>query len=268
MQETKHTFNNILFLQGRFYRSIQKRTKLLKMIFQRILENKLANLLKEQLNNKTKLKKIDIVCEEQIGIIDNQDSILMNLLLGYYTKRNKNIEYIHFFEHQTPIMRSILFDWISEVCKEFTLKRETLHLCIHIIDRYMQIYKQELQLLGLARNLSQASNYSFTEQQIIKKEQHMLTQLQWLINPPTLYLWSTWYLYLTSFVHIASTFIALFDCVILDITLYQFQEERLLHLFFIWFYLNNLVKAHTKEQLKISSKKRSFRFSTHLQTVY
>jgi cyclin E len=50
-------------------------------------------------------------------------------------------------------MRSILYDWISEVCKEFTLKRETFHLCVHNLDRYMskiQIAKSELQLLGLA----------------------------------------------------------------------------------------------------------------------
>lgn len=44
-------------------------------------------------------------------------------------------------------MRSILYDWISEVCKEFTLKRETFHLCIHNLDRYMSkihISKSEL----------------------------------------------------------------------------------------------------------------------------
>ncbi|CAD8145454.1 unnamed protein product [Paramecium pentaurelia] len=215
---------------------------------------------------RTKLKKIDIVCDEQIEINNNQDSIFDEFTLRLLYQ--KELEYkIHpsFFDHQTnitPIMRSILFDWISEVCKEFTLKRETFHLCVHNLDRYMskiQISKQELQLLGLAslsiackieeiyppkiNDFSQASNYSFTEQQIIEKEQHILTQLKWLINPPTLYLWSSWYLSqwdiyypqpklqikqptqasYTLFRH----YMTLLDCVILDIKLYQFTNREI-----------------------------------------
>lgn len=34
-------------------------------------------------------------------------------------------------------MRSTLIDWLAEVCKEFTLKRETFHLCVHNLDRYL-----------------------------------------------------------------------------------------------------------------------------------
>jgi hypothetical protein len=37
----------------------------------------------------------------------------------------------------THVMRAVLIDWLVEVCKEFTLKRETLHLAIHNFDRYM-----------------------------------------------------------------------------------------------------------------------------------
>lgn len=44
-------------------------------------------------------------------------------------------------------MRAILYDWISEVCKEFALKRETYYLAMHNLDRYMEkvrISKSEL----------------------------------------------------------------------------------------------------------------------------
>lgn len=34
-------------------------------------------------------------------------------------------------------MRAVLIDWLVEVCKEFTLKRETLHLAVHNFDRFM-----------------------------------------------------------------------------------------------------------------------------------
>lgn len=34
-------------------------------------------------------------------------------------------------------LRAILVDWIMEVCKEFTLKRETFHLAVHNMDRYI-----------------------------------------------------------------------------------------------------------------------------------
>jgi hypothetical protein len=34
-------------------------------------------------------------------------------------------------------MRAVLIDWLIEVCKEFSLKRETLHLAVHNFDRFM-----------------------------------------------------------------------------------------------------------------------------------
>lgn len=50
-------------------------------------------------------------------------------------------------------MRAILIDWIMEVCNEFTLKRETFHLAVNYVDRYMSIVvnvsKSELQLIGI-----------------------------------------------------------------------------------------------------------------------
>lgn len=36
-------------------------------------------------------------------------------------------------------MRSILLDWAMEVCMEYLMKRETFHLAINYIDRYLDI---------------------------------------------------------------------------------------------------------------------------------
>ena len=51
-------------------------------------------------------------------------------------------------------MRAILIDWMMEVCMEFTLKRETFHISLNLVDRYLSkvphIQKMELQLVGLA----------------------------------------------------------------------------------------------------------------------
>jgi len=34
-------------------------------------------------------------------------------------------------------MRAILLDWMMEVCAEFNLKRETFHLAVIYVDRYL-----------------------------------------------------------------------------------------------------------------------------------
>jgi cyclin E len=51
-------------------------------------------------------------------------------------------------------MRAILFDWMMEVCTEFTLKRETYHMACNFVDRYLSlsqsIPKNYLQLLGVS----------------------------------------------------------------------------------------------------------------------
>ena len=45
-------------------------------------------------------------------------------------------------------------DWVMEVSSEFTLKRETFHLAISYIDRFLSVHKNvpktEFQLVGLA----------------------------------------------------------------------------------------------------------------------
>ncbi len=51
-------------------------------------------------------------------------------------------------------MRTMLLDWISEVCEEFRQKRETLHLATFYIDKFLSKTQNyplgKLQLIGAA----------------------------------------------------------------------------------------------------------------------
>lgn len=37
-----------------------------------------------------------------------------------------------------PHMRIMLLDWVMEVCNEFRFKRQTYHLAVYYIDRYLE----------------------------------------------------------------------------------------------------------------------------------
>lgn len=39
----------------------------------------------------------------------------------------------------TSIMRAILIDWMMEVCMEFQLKRDTFHLAVKLVDRFLSL---------------------------------------------------------------------------------------------------------------------------------
>lgn len=52
----------------------------------------------------------------------------------------------------SPRMRTILLDWLIEVCEVYRLHRETFYLAADFFDRYMsremQMPKTKLQLIG------------------------------------------------------------------------------------------------------------------------
>lgn len=52
-----------------------------------------------------------------------------------------------------PRMRAILLDWLVEVCEVYRLHRETYHLAMDFVDRYLatqsDLPKQQLQLIGI-----------------------------------------------------------------------------------------------------------------------
>eukprot|EP00761_Pharyngomonas_kirbyi_P014151 gb/GECH01014181.1/.p1 GENE.gb/GECH01014181.1/~~gb/GECH01014181.1/.p1 ORF type:complete len:363 (+),score=56.19 gb/GECH01014181.1/:1-1089(+) len=71
----------------------------------------------------------------------------------------------YMFTSQTEInsrMRAILVDWLNEVAQEYSLKRETLHLTVNFLDRFLSrrpVSRDRLQLVGITCMLI-ASKYS------------------------------------------------------------------------------------------------------------
>lgn len=56
-------------------------------------------------------------------------------ITSYCLSRQRNI---------TPKMREILIDWMIEVAEEFMLKRETVHISINYIDRFLLLAPYEI----------------------------------------------------------------------------------------------------------------------------
>jgi hypothetical protein len=79
--------------------------------------------------------------EESIVIADRQ---LMCIRNKDYMKSHKFIN---------PYMRSMLFDWIMEVSRQFYFKRNTYHLAIVLVDVYLSVVldiaTSHLQLVGV-----------------------------------------------------------------------------------------------------------------------
>ena len=98
-------------------------------------------------------------------------------------------------------MRSIMIDWIFEVCLEYKLSRDTLYLAVNMIDRFLSVYispKSKLQLVGVTALYVSAkynelvtpniedyvyiTDHTYTGDQITQLEQHLLVKLDWNLN--------------------------------------------------------------------------------------
>lgn len=129
-----------------------------------------------------------------------------------YLKRHSSIE-----SH----MRAILLDWLIEIAHAYRLHRETLHLSLEYMDRFMSLCKQEmkvdrLQLIGmtalflaskveeiyppkLKELASHMENYSNNNEEAISQfELFMLKTLNWEISPVTCNTWLMTYLQIAS----------------------------------------------------------------------
>ena len=112
-----------------------------------------------------------------------------------------------------PRMRAILFDWMTEVCQEYQLKRETLHIALINVDRYLSAVKNlkrsKLQLVGVASLLIASkveeiyaprgsefvmtTDGAYSAQEIFQMEMKILKVLQWKITPVTTFTWLNLY---------------------------------------------------------------------------
>lgn len=109
----------------------------------------------------------------------------------------------------TSNMRSILVDWLVEVCEEYKLNPETLYLAVNYTDRFlsqMSVLRGKLQLVGTA-SMYIASKYeeivppdisefvyitddTYTKKQVLRMEHLLLKVLEFKMSPPT----ANWFL--------------------------------------------------------------------------
>jgi hypothetical protein len=106
--------------------------------------------------------------------------------------------------HVTPSMRSVLIDWMVEVCEEYKLQTQTLFLSVHYLDRMLcqqAIVRQELQLVGIVAmfvackyeekeppslgEFVYVSDHTYSKRSILEMERVVLNALHFRLSSPT-----------------------------------------------------------------------------------
>ncbi|XP_013192006.2 G1/S-specific cyclin-E1 [Amyelois transitella] len=115
-------------------------------------------------------------------------------------------------------MRAILLDWLNEVCEVYKLHRETFHLTVDYIDRYLtnteDVPKGRLQLIGITclfiaakveevyppkiGEFAYVTDGACTTEEILLEELLILKILSWNITPITINSWLNIYMQLAS----------------------------------------------------------------------
>lgn len=113
-----------------------------------------------------------------------------------------------------PRMRTILLDWLIEVCEVYRLHRDTYYLAQDFVDRYLtkteSLPKSQLQLLGITAlflaakmeeiyppkltEFAYVTDGACQEKEILDKELSILTTLNWDLTPVTVNGWLNMYL--------------------------------------------------------------------------
>jgi len=131
---------------------------------------------------------------------------------------SRNHDYMMAHPSLQPRMRAILLDWLIEVCEVYRLHRETYHLALDFIDRYLatqsDLPKQQLQLIGIASLFIAAkieeiyppklSEFAYVtdgacnEAEIMMKELVIMKSLNWELSPATANCWMGIYMQLAN----------------------------------------------------------------------
>ncbi|XP_032619809.1 G1/S-specific cyclin-E2 [Chelonoidis abingdonii] len=188
----------------------------------------------------------------------NSKDVWLNIL----KKENKYAHCKHFtslHSNLQPHMRSILLDWLLEVCEVYMLHRETFYLAQDFFDRFMltqkNINKNMLQLIGITslfiaskleeiyapklQEFAYVTDGACSEDDIIRMELIELKALKWELCPVTIISWLNLYLQVDAlkdvpkmllpqysqekFIQIAQ----LLDLCILDVSSLDFQYRTL-----------------------------------------
>ncbi|XP_054696849.1 G1/S-specific cyclin-E1 isoform X1 [Grus americana] len=113
-----------------------------------------------------------------------------------------------------PKMRTILLDWLMEVCEVYRLHRETFYLAQDFFDRFMatqqNVVKTLLQLIGISslfiaakleeiyppklHQFAYVTDGACTEDEILGMELIIMKALNWNLNPLTVVSWLNIYM--------------------------------------------------------------------------
>ncbi|XP_053600474.1 cyclin-A2 [Plodia interpunctella] len=119
-------------------------------------------------------------------------------------KNRANPRYMRKQPDITHMMRSILIDWLVEVCDEYNQQNETLHLAVSYVDRflsYMSVVRTKLQLVGTAATYIAAkyeevyppevsefvyiTDDTYTKREVLRMEHLILKVLSFDLSTPT-----------------------------------------------------------------------------------
>mmetsp|Transcript_25443 Transcript_25443/g.35687 ORF Transcript_25443/g.35687 Transcript_25443/m.35687 type:complete len:538 (-) Transcript_25443:1469-3082(-) len=138
-------------------------------------------------------------------------------VMKWMSKRQEQYQpkphYLSWQPHMNANMRAVLLDWMAEVCEEYHVHRETYHISVNYVDRFLtkchSVPRDKLQLLGIValfvaskfeetyalqpKDLSNVTAGTYTVEQILLMENILVTQLQWKLLPPTPYSWLRMY---------------------------------------------------------------------------
>lgn len=159
----------------------------------------------------------------QLKTLEEFDSVMMDIPIDikYLSSCQKNAEYSinsNYFGTKQPdmtwTMRVILLDWMMEVCNDFTFKRQTYHMAVNYVDRFLSSYynvpKNKLQLLGVV-SLYVASKleeiyppklqdfalvgHDYGPEEIKDFEEILLKTLKFRLNPCVITFWADWMMF-------------------------------------------------------------------------
>lgn len=96
----------------------------------------------EAAGSKDPLSMRQLASPAELASEDNDRGMLSEMYIWMLQSEegfHPNPDYMNDIPQLAPNMRSILFDWMMEVCQEFSLGRETMHLAINFVDRFLSL---------------------------------------------------------------------------------------------------------------------------------
>jgi len=139
---------------------------------------------------------------------------MSRLMLFQESHTPRACQYLEHHQTLDPGMRSVLVDWLMEVCREFEMQRESFYLSVAILDRFLSrvhdVHQSRLQLVGVAAVLVAAkieeiyppkahefaliTDGAFSTNELRKMEECMLEKLDWDVYYVTPFRWILHYL--------------------------------------------------------------------------